>query len=95
MKIRRTVGEKLMSPPESSYSLWFYPSINRFTDDDGNILHDLHELFDVWQLEEWKKTQDYGLLIDRKGGLCEMYYPSAIEEEDFLSHTYRKTQMYK
>lgn len=83
--------KKIWGPPESVYSLWFYPSINRFTDDDGNVLHDLSELFDVWQLDEWKKTQDYGLLVDRNGNLCELYYPSEVEEEDFLAHRYRES----
>ena len=73
-----------MSPPESAYSLWYYPSINRFTDDDGQILHDLSDLFDVWQLEEWKRAQDYGILLDRKGDWCELYYADSFEEREFL-----------
>ena len=73
-----------MSPPESAYSLWYYPSINRFTDDDGQILHDLSDLFDAWQLEEWKRAQDYDILLDRKGDWCELYYPSEVEEWEFL-----------
>lgn len=66
--------QKTNSPPESAYGLWYYESINRFLDEDGHILHDLYDLFDVWQLEEWKRTQDYGILIDRNGNLCELYY---------------------
>lgn len=77
-----TLGEKYMSPPDSVYALWYYPDINRFADDDGNILHDLHELFDVWQLDEWKKTREYGLLVDRNGDLCELYYPEDDDEND-------------
>jgi len=73
-----------MSPPESAYMLYYYPSINRFVDEDGNILHDLADFFDVWELEEWKRTQDYGILLDRKGDWCELYYPSNFEERDFL-----------
>ena len=73
-----------MSPPESAYSLWYYPSINRFTDDDGQILHDLSDLFDVWELDEWKRTQDYGILLDRKGDWCELYYVDSFEEREFL-----------
>ena len=75
---------QVTSPPESVYGLWYYPSINRFVDEDGHILHDLSELFDVWQLDEWKRTQDYGLLMDRKGDLCELYYPSKFEEQNFI-----------
>ena len=73
-----------MSPPDCAYSLFYHPSINRFTGEDGTILHDLSDLFDVWQLEEWKQTLDYGILLDRKGEWCELYYPTGMEEEDFL-----------
>lgn len=66
------------------YTLWYYPSINRFTDDNNNILHDLSDLFDVWQLEEWKQTKDYGLLLDHKGNWCELYYPSVFEEWEVM-----------
>ena len=73
---------EITNPPDSAYGLWYYPSINRFADEDGNILHDLHEFFDVWQLDEWKKTKDYGLMVDRKGNLCELYYLDAFDEEE-------------
>lgn len=78
--------QRVSSPPESAESLWYYPLINRFTDDSGYILHDLSQYFDVWQLEEWKQTQDYGLLMDRNGDWWELYYPDTDEEEDFLHH---------
>lgn len=72
------------SPPESAYMLYYYPSINRFVDDEDNILHDLTDLFDVWELDEWKRTQDYGILLDRKGDWCELYYADSFEEREFL-----------
>ena len=68
-------------PPESAYGLWFYPEINRFVDEDGNVLHDLHDLFDVWELEEWKKTQNYDVRRDRNGNWCELYFPDEDLEE--------------
>lgn len=61
-------------PPDSAYGLWYYAKINRFVDENNNILHDFHELFDIWQLEKWKKTKKYGILTDRNGDLCELYY---------------------
>ena len=76
--------QRSMSPPESAYLLLYCTSINRFIDEDGNILHDLSDLFDVWQLDEWKRHQDYDILLDRKGDWCELYYPSNFEERDFL-----------
>lgn len=68
------IWRSLDKPPESAYGLWYYPEINRFTDEDGFILHDLHAYFSVPQLDMWKKTKDYGIMIDRKGNLCELYY---------------------
>lgn len=65
---------KPMAPPDTAYSLWYYPEINRFTDGNGYILHNLSNLFAVWQLEEWKKTQEYDILKDRNGEWCELYY---------------------
>jgi hypothetical protein len=76
-----------MAPPESAYALWYYPGINRFSDEEGKILHDLSDLFSVWQLDEWKRTQEYDVLLDRKGDWCELYYASECEELDFLNHT--------
>lgn len=75
-------------PPDSAYGLWYYPTINRFVDEDGHILHDFHDLFDVWQLDEWKKTRKYGLLVDRNGMLCELYYLEPETEEHILSHAW-------
>lgn len=65
---------KYSNPPESAMGLWYDPQINRFIDDGGYILHDLHQYFDLWQLDEWKKTREYGILTDRNGDLWELYY---------------------
>jgi len=59
--VKRFKEEFNLTFPESVCSLWYYPSINRFTDEDGNILHDLSDRFDVWQLDEWKKDKEYGI----------------------------------
>ena len=75
-----------MGPPDTLYSLWYYPGINRFSDDDGNILHDLSDKFDVWQLDEWKRTHDYAILKDKQGNWCELFYPSEFEDWDFITH---------
>jgi len=66
-------------PPDSMYSLWYSPSINRFVDGDGYLLHDLHEILDVWVLDKWIQTKDYGLMIDKKGNLVELYYEEEAE----------------
>ena len=62
-------------PPDSATALFYYPDLNRFADEDGTIMHDLSDRFAVWELEEWKKTREYGILQDRNGELCELFYP--------------------
>lgn len=76
--------QRAMSPPDSAYILIYLPSINRFIDEDNNVMHDLSDLFDAWELNEWKKHQDYDILLDRKGDWCELYYPSPCEENYYL-----------
>lgn len=56
-------------------AFWFYPEYNRFMDENGNVLHDLSGHFNLWELEQWKKTKEYGLLADRNGNICELFYP--------------------
>jgi len=72
--------------PET-YSLWYYPIINRFVSEDGIMLHDMHELFDNWELERWKETKKYGLLMDKRGYLVEIYYEKDVEE-DLILHAF-------
>ena len=62
------------SPPDSANSLWYRSKTNWFEDDDGNIIYDLSEFFDTWQLDKWKKQEDYGVLQDKKGDLWEIFY---------------------
>lgn len=62
------------SPPDSAYGLWFCPAINRFMDEDGNILHDLHDLFNTCELDMWKKTEEYGILLSKQGDLVELFF---------------------
>jgi len=69
------------NPPESASALWYDPKINRFRDEEGAIHHDLHEFFDLWQLDEWKKTREYGVLTDKNGDLWELYYPNSLGKE--------------
>lgn len=70
-----------MAPPESAKGLWYEPTINRFKDDTGGILHDLTALFPTWQLDMWKKGKDYALLKDRRGELWELFYAQNLPLE--------------
>jgi len=76
------------SPPDSAYGLWFYPAINRFMDEDGNILHDLHDLFNTCELDMWKKTEEYGILLSKQGDLVELYYTVTHRRLLVLSHAF-------
>ena len=71
------------SPPDSVNSLWYRSKTNWFEDDDGNIIYDLSEFFDTWQLDKWKKQEDYGVLRDKKGDLWEIFY-------DYYDHCHHK-----
>ena len=62
------------SPPDSANSLWYHSKTNWFEDEDGVIIYDLSEFFDTWQLDKWKKQEDYGVLQDKKGDLWEIFY---------------------
>lgn len=64
----------ICSPPDSANTLWYDPTINRFKDECGYVLHDLHQYFDTWQLDQWKKTKDYALMTDKHGDLWEVFY---------------------
>lgn len=77
------------SPPESAYMLCYHPAINRFVDEDGMILHDLSDLFDLWELDEWKKHQSYDLMQDKKGDWAELYYLSPGDEADVMEYVAR------
>lgn len=71
-----------IAPPESAWTLWYYPSINRFTDENGAILGDLQPYFDTWQIDQWKRGKGYAFLTDKLGNFWELFYP----EEDECSH---------
>lgn len=83
------VADKYSSPPDCLYGLWYYPGINRFADEDDNILHDFSHLFDTWVLDEWKRTRDYGMMFDKNGDLCELYYQTPVDERDFIGRIRR------
>lgn len=62
--------------------LYYSPTVNRFTDEDWCIIHDLHQLFDTWQLSQWKKTKDHGIVTAKTGETWKLYYLTEDEEDD-------------
>jgi len=61
----------------------YLPSINRFIDMNWCVVHDLYKLFNLWQLDEWKRSREYGIIIARNGEPWEVYYLSP-EEENYI-----------
>ena len=42
--------------------------LTEFTDVEGCVIHDLHEIFEVWKLDAWKKSRaNASILEDRHG----------------------------
>ena len=40
----------------------------------------IYEFFDLWKLDEWKKTKRYGTVTDRDGMVWDLYYPDTHPE---------------
>ena len=69
---------------DDTHSFSYLPSINRFVDRLGCIIHDLSRMFYTWELDEWKKTKDYGLIQGKDGQLYDFYYLDEEAEDDIL-----------
>lgn len=68
-----------------AYTFSYLPSINRFIDVQGCIIHDLSRMFHTWELDQWKKTKDYGLIRGKDDQLYDFYYLDGDEEDDILN----------
>ena len=42
-------------------------------DDDGNFLHDTHDILPTWRINLWRRTKVHETIIDRKGNPCEIF----------------------
>ena len=65
-------------------SLFYLKSINRFAEKEWCIVHDVHQLFDTWQLYEWKKKKRTDRMISKNGETWILYYLDDDEEDDIL-----------
>lgn len=63
-------------------TLSYLPSINRFADLNGVIVHDLYKLFDLWQLDQWKKMRKNEILDSRDGRSYLLEYLDEDDEDD-------------
>lgn len=66
------------------HSLSYLPSFNRFADSKGVIVHDLYQIFDTWQLSEWKRKGRTSVVKDKDGNGWKLIYLNEYEEEDIL-----------
>ena len=67
----------------STHALLSYlPSINRFVDTNGCIIHDLTRIFDIWQLNRWKREKETSIIMDKDGKLWRLEYRNDDEEDD-------------
>ena len=62
--------------------LYYSPTVNRFADEDWCIIHDLHQLFDTWQLNRWKRRKVDGIVVAKNGEPWKLYYLTEDEEDD-------------
>lgn len=73
-------------PIDSCPALYYEPEYNRFFDDDGQLINDLHEMLDPWQIlymkEEGKKS-GYCVIKTKSGGLLEVFFPSPWSDSTY------------
>ena len=65
-------------------SLFYLNSINRFADEEWYIVHDIRSLFDLWQLDTWKRNRRNDKMVSKDGVLWTLYYLDDDEEDDIL-----------
>jgi hypothetical protein len=57
-------------------TLFYEPEINRFTDDFGSIIHDIHRLVTPWQIMLFKQQKGVFLTPDVTNSfIVELIYP--------------------
>ena len=87
-------------PTDSCPALYYDPDINRFVDEDGQIIIDMHEILDPWQILHMKETgkeSGYCVLPTKSGGIIEAFFPSPWSENtywNFLKQYHDDQQAY-
>lgn len=66
-------------------TLFYAPSLNRFIDDQWYVVHNLNKIFDVWQLDKWKKTKKETSMQAKNGVVFKLCYLTDEEEDDILN----------
>lgn len=68
--------------PPYDVKLSYMSQMNRFVDEDLCVVHDLHTVFDNWQLEQWKRAKRSAILVAKTGKKIKLVYLTPPEEED-------------
>lgn len=63
-----------MEGMKDNHTLSYDPSINRFKDYSGVVIHDLSLYFPTWKLDKWKKTKKNSAIKDKSGKSWTLLY---------------------
>jgi len=71
--------------------LWYLEDVNCFTDEDGQVIYEMHALFEPWELSELLKycrdnLQSFLPLKDRFGRLVDIFYLIKTDDTDEESY---------
>jgi hypothetical protein len=81
MKGRDKMTREKLNKPNS---LFYLPTINKFADNEWDIVHSLNQIFRTWELDQWKRRGQDSTLLSRNGTVWHLYYLGASEENEIL-----------
>ena len=66
--------------------LSYSPSLNRFVDENGVVIHDTSTLFNMWEVREWlnSDTERDLILLTKTGNTVRLIYMNEYEEDDLF-----------
>ena len=66
--------------------LSYSPSLNRFVDENGVVIHDTSTLFNMWEVREWlnSDTERDLILLTKTGNTVRLIYMNKYEEDDLF-----------
>lgn len=74
-----------------SVELFYNQDLNRFINNDGEIIHDLHGILEPWQINHAKnlsKESCYVVLETSDGDFVEIFFPESFTDEDLFWEIY-------
>ena len=66
--------------------LSYSPSLNRFVDENGVVIHDTSTLFNMWEVRDWlnSDTERDLILLTKTGNTVRLIYMNEYEEDDLF-----------